>query len=89
MSDFKAGVLFTAAVCSILSLLAYAVWFHHEAVWTAVVVGSMFCLVVMLCLAGIAFAIVTVGSLALSAWFGLEWCGKKAWSLFRRWRAKP
>lgn len=81
MSEFKKGVLFTAAACSILSLFAYALWFHHEAVWTVVVVGSMFCLVAMLFIAVLAFAIVTVGSLALSAWFGLEWCWKK---LFRR-----
>lgn len=77
MSEFKKGVLFTAAACSILSLFAYALWFHHEAVWTVMIVGSMFCLVVTLFIAVLVFAIVTVGSLALSAWFGLEWCWKK------------
>ena len=86
MSDFKKGVFATAALCTVLSLLAYAEWFRHDAVWDAVVVGAIFLLFALYGLTCVAFALLTAASVALSLWFVLEWCCRKAWGLCRRLR---
>lgn len=88
MSDFKKGVFATAAVCSVISLLEYARWVYGEEFWFAVTGGLMFLFAALLFLASVGFVIVTVVSVALSIWFMLEWCCRKAWGLFRRWRVR-
>ena len=86
MSDDKKAVFATAAVCILICLLVYGNLFYHDAfmegIW--VVVGFLcFGTLALIC---IAFALLTVASIVLSAWFALEWCCRKVWGLFRRWR---
>lgn len=89
MSDFRRNVFATAAACLAIGLFAYADWFHHEAVFDAVMVGAMFILFAIVCLVCAAFVLITVGSVALSLWFALEGCCRWVWGRIRRWRVRP
>ncbi len=77
MSGFKMEVLIMAALCSVVTLFAYMLLFHGEALAEFFVCGLMFLLFVAFLLVLVGFAACAVFSVSLSIWWGLEWCWKK------------